>query len=493
MTAELLARIGGPIAAAGFAVLLLAHPRAFRLAGLAALGLGAGLLVPILTPSGASPWLLAGGVVVVALAVGLALLFERKPWALAVLALVTIPARIPVPVGGEKNNLLVPLYAVVLGGAVWFGWSLWRGSAGSRELGALSWPLAAFVGWTGVSIAWTIDPDRAAVELLAFFLPFGVLAVALARLPWSERGVVWLCRLLLAMGLLFAAVGIFQWVTHGVFWNHKVIADNTFASFYRVNSLFWDPSIYGRFLVVAILVAVAVLLFGPWRRYDLALSVLVLVLWIGLFLSFSQSSFASLIVGLVVAGILAWRRRALAAVGVAAALLMLVGFGSPSQAAGSTAPSAAAESGLNRATRGRFDLLKNGLRIAIDHPVIGVGVGGFTKAYRESVRVPHRMKTPASHNTPVTVAAETGIVGLGIFAWFLVAAFSTPFRRTGSGPPVVRVAGIAAGLALTAIFVHSLFYNAFVEDPLMWGFLALAAIAARESGRLTTGRSATSR
>jgi O-antigen ligase len=122
-----------------------------------------------------------------------------------------------------------------------------------------------------------------------------------------------------------------------------------------------------------------------------------------------------------------------------------------------------------------------------------VGVGGFTTAYRERVRVARRVKTPASHNTPVTVAAETGIVGLGLFAWLLVVAFVVPFRRAGSGPPTVRIAGVAAGLGLTAIFVHSLFYNAFVEDPLMWGFLALAAIAARESGRLTTGRSATSR
>jgi O-antigen ligase len=493
VSAELLARIGGPIAAAGLAVLLLAHPRGLRLAGLAAVGLGVGLLVPILTPSGTSPWLLAGGLVVVGLAVGLAWLFEQTPWALAVLALLTVPARIPVPVGGDTNNLLVPLYAVILGGAVWLGWSIWRDSPRSRELGALSWPLAAFVGWTGLSIAWTIDPDRGAVELLAFLMPFGVLAVSLARLPWSERGVAWLCRLLLALALLFAAVGIFQWATHNVFWNDKVIADNTFATFYRVNSLFWDPSIYGRFLVVAILVALAVLLFGPWRRHDLAVSVLTLVLWLGLFFSFSQSSFASLIVGLVVAGVLAWRRQALAVVGAAAALLLLVGFAPPPRSIDSASLSAGADTGLNRATRGRFELVSNGLRIAIDHPVVGVGVGGFTKAYRERVRVPPRIKTPASHNTPVTVAAETGVVGLGLFAWFLVVAFAVPFRRTGSGSPAVRVAGVATGLGLTAIFVHSLFYNAFVEDPLLWGFLALATLAARESAGSPTDRSATSR
>ena len=490
MSAELLARIGGPMAAAGFAALLLAHPRAWRLTGLAAVGVGVGLMLPILTPSGTSPWLLAGGVIVAAIAVGLAWLFERQPWALAVLALVTVPARIPIPVGGEKNNLLVPLYAVVLGAAVSLGWSLWGDAARARELGALSWPLAAFVGWTGLSVAWTIDPDRGALELVAFVMPFGLLAVALARLRWSEIGVTWLARLLFAMALLFAAVGIFQWATHSVFWNQKVIADNTFASFYRVNSLFWDPSIYGRFLVVAILVALAVLLFGPWRQYDLWLCLLIVVLWVGLFFSFSQSSFASLIVGVVVAGVLGWRRHAFVVVGATAALLMLVGVGPPLRATDSPSLSAAADTEINRATRGRFELVRNGLRIAADHPVVGVGVGGFTKAYRERVPVSNRVKTPASHNTPVTVAAETGIVGLGLFAWLLVMAFVVPFRRTGSGPPAVRVAGVAAGLGLTAIFVHSLFYNAFVEDPLMWGFLALATLAARESA---TDRSATSR
>jgi O-antigen ligase len=490
LTAEVLARIGGPVAAAGFAALLLANPRVWRLTGLAAVGVGVGLMLPILTPSGTSPWLLAGGVIVAAVAVGLAWLFERRPWALAMLALVTVPARIPIPVGGEKNNLLVPLYAVVLGAAVSLGWSLWGGAARARELGALSWPLATCVGWTGLSVAWTIDPDRGALELVAFVMPFGLLAVALARLRWSEIGVTWLARLLFAMALLFAAVGIFQWATHSVFWNQKVIADNTFASFYRVNSLFWDPSIYGRFLVVAILVALAVLLFGPWRQYDLWLCLLIVVLWVGLFFSFSQSSFASLIVGVVVAGVLGWRRHAFVVVGATAALLMLVGVEPPLRATDSPSLSAGADTEINRATRGRFDLVRNGLRIAADHPVVGVGVGGFTKAYRERVPVSNGVKTPASHNTPVTVAAETGIVGLGLFAWLLVMAFVVPFRRTGSGPPAVRVAGVAAGLGLTAIFVHSLFYNAFVEDPLMWGFLALATLAARESA---TDRSETSR
>jgi O-antigen ligase len=136
---------------------------------------------------------------------------------------------------------------------------------------------------------------------------------------------------------------------------------------------------------------------------------------------------------------------------------------------------AASEQGLNRATRGRFDLVKYGIRIALDHPVAGVGIAGFEKAYRERVDVPRPVKSPASHNTPVTVAAETGIVGLALFTWLVVVALGVPLRGAAS-TPTIAVARLAVGLGLTAIFVHSLFYAAFFEDPLTWGLFALAVL-----------------
>jgi hypothetical protein len=310
LTAEVLARVAGPIGAGGLALLFVASPRWARFLGFAATLVGMGLLVPLLLPSGDALLLVGGGVAVAALTAGLGVLFQLHPWALPLLALAAVPARIPIPVGGNTNNLLVPLYVVIAGAAVSLGWSLWREvPARRRELGAVAWPLAAFVAWVGLSLAWTNDAERGAVELLAFYLPFGLLAVALVRLDWNAAGVVWLFRLLLAMGLLFAVVGIWQWATRSVFWNPKVIADNAFATFYRVNSLFWDPSIYGRFLAVAILVTLTALLLGPWRRWDWHLGIAVVVLWVGLFFSFSQSSFAALIAGLVVVGALGWRRR----------------------------------------------------------------------------------------------------------------------------------------------------------------------------------------
>jgi O-antigen ligase len=481
VTAEILARAGGPVGAGGLALLFVAAPRWARLLGFVAGLVGIGLLVPLLLPSGGRLFLAGGGVAAAALTVALGALFQRHPWALPPLALAAVPARIPITVGGSTNNLLLPLYVVIAGAVVALGWNLWREvPARRRELGVLAWPLAAFVGWVGLSIAWTNDPERGAVELLAFYLPFGLLAVALVRLDWSTEGVVWLFRLLLAIGLLFAVVGIWQWATRGVFWNPKVIADNAFATFYRVNSLFWDPSIYGRFLVVAILVTLTAVALGPWRRWDWHLGIAILVLWVGLFFSFSQSSFAALIAGVIVVGVLGWRQRALVPVGAAAVLLLAAGMTLIQPHGTRQAVGANEEHSLNRATRGRFELVKNGLEIALDHPIVGVGVGGFTKAYQERVDVP-RAKTPASHNTPVTVAAEGGIVGIAFFAWLAVAAFLVLFRRTGPDPPVAYAACSAAALGLTGIFVHSLFYASLFEDPLTWGFLALATLAGRES------------
>src|SRR6185312_2673869 len=150
-----------------------------------------------------------------------------------------------------------PLYAVVAVAAVALAWELYGEEPRSRELGPLAWPVAAFVAWEGLSLAWSKDVREGAIELLFFVLPFGLLAVALARLAWSRAWVTFLYAQLTAMALVFAVIGIVQYESRQIFWNPKVAVDNAYAPsswFYRVNSVFYDPSIYGRFLAIAILV-----------------------------------------------------------------------------------------------------------------------------------------------------------------------------------------------------------------------------------------------
>ena len=473
---------GGIIGALGVAALMVVPGRPLRLAALAATLVGGAILVVTLRPEGNDALIAAAGVVGAVVAVLLGALFVRWPWLLPMAALACAPARVPVKIGGEEASLLLPLYVVVSGGVVALAWELWRGEVRSRELGPLSWPLAAFLAWAGVSLLWSDGPRQGAVSLAAFFLPFGLLALMAARLPWQRRWLKALTVELVALAAAFAAIGVYQWATRDVFWNPKVIVSNAYAPFFRVNSVFWDPSIYGRFLVVAIVVALVVALYGE-SRDSIYAGVAIVGLWVGLLFSFSQSSFVALIAGVVGAIALAWQRRAVIALACAAVALLAAGF---------VVPSVRAEilDNTDRATGNRSSLVRKGTRIAVDHPLGGVGLGGFKRAYGE--RVGFRAADPAraaSHNTPVTVAAETGLPGLLLFGWLAGTALWLPFRRASRS--FAGRASLCFGLALVTILVHSLFYNAFFEDPMSWGLLGLTALgyAWRTSARASRARS----
>ena len=472
MSSEL-ARAAGAIGGAGLVLLLVAVRRDLRVLGLAAWAVGCLLLALYLAPHGHHRVLAAAAVVGAILAVCGAWLVLRVPWLLAVATLACVPARIPVHVGSTQANLLLPLYAVVAVAAIALAWELYGDDVRSRELGPLAWPLALFVGWESVSLLWSQDVRQGAIELLFFVLPFALLAVVLARLPWSRMWVLTLYVQLALMALAFAAIGIVQYESRNIFWNPKVRVDNAYAPngwFYRVNSVFYDPSIYGRFLVVAIVASLALVL---WRRMDAlwaTAAVLTLgITWAGLLPSFSQSSFVSLMGAVMLAAILVWKKRSLFL--IAATIGVLIG-------ATVASPTVRHKASFSHITSGRSTLVSKGARVAFHHPVIGVGVGGFKHAYGVLAHLHGREpKAAASHTTPITVAAETGFPGLLLLLWLVGAALVVAFRRLRRG--FDGAARLAFGLALVVILVHCLFYNALLEDPTFWGLLALVVVGSQ--------------
>jgi hypothetical protein len=463
------ARVGGVVAALGLAVLVLAPRRAQRFFALLAWFAGCVALALWLAPDGHRV-LYAGAAAAGLAAAGLlAALFVVVPWTLAVAILACAPVRVQLSIGDTDGKLLVPLYLVTAAAALALGWQFVRGDRRARELGVVAWPVALLVAWTGLSFAWSVDARQGAIFLLFYLLPFGLLAVAVSRLPWREGWVRALYLELAGMALVFGLIGGWQYLTRDVFWNPKVIVANAYAPsawFYRVNSVFYDPSIYGRFLVVAIVAGLVLVLFGRGAG-AVAAALAAGVTWLGLLPSFSQSSFLALgIAGLIVLASYWWRRGALAI-----AIVALLALG-----AGITAATAR-DSGVAHAMGGRARLVSNGVRIAIDHPVVGVGAGGFRRAYAERVGLKGREpKSAASHNTAVTIAAETGGVGLALFAWLLAAAFVVALRGV---PSATRIA--LAGI-LIALLVHCLFYDALLQDVMFWGVVALLAA----SGAATT-------
>jgi putative inorganic carbon (hco3(-)) transporter len=468
------AQVGAIVGAVGLAVLLLTRDRRARLAGLASWAVGLGVLGLTLLPDLRPELLAAAGLAGLLLSVGGAWALDRWPYLLAFLTIASVPARIPLDLGDDEVSLLLPLYAVIGSLALQLGWRLLRDDRRSRELGPVAWPLSLFVVWSAVSMLWTNDVDRGALFMGAFLLPFGLLSLGIARLPWRGRMLTWLWGLLVATAAVFAAIGVVQWWTRNVFWNPRVIVENAYAPFFRVNSVFWDPSVYGRYLVLAILASLTGILLGGVKGWRIVgLYAVVVTTWLGLLLSLSQSSFVALAVGIVVAAGVAWGQRVTLALLAMAFLALGIGFAVPQVRDELVGKS---RSELRKITRGRSDLVGQGVRIALDRPVAGVGIGGFPRAYGDRIGkfAGSDAKRVASHTTPVTVAAEQGAVGLVLYLSLLVVAFGATLRGLGHG--FTSRVSLAVGVCLVAIAVHSLFYAAFFEDPMTWALLGLVGL-----------------
>ena len=409
----------------------------------------------------------AGVVLGVAALAALAVWFDRTPAAFPLCAAAAIPFRIPIASGGSTSNLLVPLYVVVGAGALAYAIPRIFGErSDERERPAtlLEWLLAGTVVLYALQAWYSGDFSKALENVVFFYVPFALLFALLARITWSRRLMVQVLTVLSVLALAFACIGFVEYATRHLFLNPKVIASNQFESYFRVNSLFFDPNIYGRFLAIVMIGLAAVLIWSTRPRDVWTVTLVLAVLMAGLVLTLSQSSFAALLLGLLVLAGARWSPRWAVGVGVAA---LVVGAIFVVAAPSSIRLDLNSSKGADTATSGRYDLLKGGINLFGDKPLKGYGSGAFSRAYRHAERGSSAERAvSASHTIPITVAAEQGLPGLLVYIWLLVVAFLALLRGVRGDP--VRAA-IAA--AFVALVLHTWSYASFLEDPLTWALL----------------------
>jgi uncharacterized membrane protein len=467
----------GVIGAAGLAVLFLRRDRRERLAALVAvalgtLGLGLDLAHVHRVTSALSdhPPLAAVGIVlaIAGLVFG-TWLGLRWPWLLPLCALAAAPVRVPVHLGGQEAFLLVPLYAVIACAWLVLVVELLRGDQHAIVGRFIGLPVALYLLLAAFSLAWSADTHQGAITTAFFLLPFGFLAAAMARRPADVGELGWLLRLDVAGALLIALIALVQWRTHTIIWhNPKLEISNLYARFYRVSSIFYDPSVYGRFLAIAIALGAGALALRLVNR-AIALAVILFVVWLGLVVSYSQSSFVALAAGLLACAAIVYGVRGLVVLAVCVLVLTAAGLAVPSVRDKLRSHS------TSSITSDRSTLTGTGVRLAAHHPIDGVGLGGFLQAAKgKRGNANAKGAKGASHVMPITVAAELGLPGLILLVWMLAALATAAVRR---GP--LREPRLLLGIGLLVILVHSLFYTAFFEDPLTWGLLALLAATAR--------------
>src|SRR5438105_7456088 len=255
---------------------------------------------------------LDAGLAVVGAAVALAVLcvvIHRRPESFPLLAIAALPFRLPISAEGRTVNLLIPLYLVVVAGTLVLlvPRILRRREPAPR---GLEWLLAATLALYALQSAYSTDAAKAAENLAFFYIPFALLFVLLRDVRWT-RGLLLSCLAVAAgIAVVLAGVGFIEYGRKELFLNPKVVAANQYDNYFRVNSLFFDPNVYGRFLALVMIAITAVVLWSR-RRRDMLIAAAVLA-WLlgGLVTSFSQSSIAALLLGLAMLAAYRWEVRA---------------------------------------------------------------------------------------------------------------------------------------------------------------------------------------
>jgi O-antigen ligase/polysaccharide polymerase Wzy-like membrane protein len=492
VTASVLQLFGMLAACGGAAVALLAHdPRLRYGAALVALVAAPALVAGDVWHSARfvdlrhHPATLAAAILGTALAVaGGAVVFRRIPWLLPVSLFAALSLRVPVHLGGQTAHLLVPLYVVIAAGLVCFAYGALVGerarAADGRSEGGVStaadWPaaewlrraLAATLVVYAIQSAYTVDVSNAIENASFFLVPFAVMFVLLTEVRWTRQVLGYVLVGVSAMGLLFAAVAFGEYAARDLILSRgNLLESNQLHLYFRVNSLFYDPNVFGRYMALTLVALGAYLAWTRGTRAPVLAAIVSGILLGALAFSYSITSFVALVAGMLVVAALRWSVRWALAGG--AAILICGGIFVLVSGTGQT-DFGSGES-LNAASSGRVNLVKGGTTLARDRPLWGWGSGSFGAAFTRHI---HRGKTTESHNEPITVAAEQGGIGLAVYLTLVVLALIVLF--SGASASAVSAATAACFVAMV---VHSLGYAGFTTDPATWALLGLGLAVRR--------------
>lgn len=378
----------------------------------------------------------------------------------------------------------------VLVSVILLGWciSLWRRGE-SIPSTPLDGPILALGAVWIISTAFAVDP-RVSVEALwqlGVFVLFFYILVDMMR-SWGPPAVI--------QPLFFAAgvvvfMALFEFVSwyFGLSW----LPNTSHLSWLSIGGLSQPipPAIYRLTytLNVATFLAGYLSLLMPvvlaWAVTSTPVTRGGLLVWlvgalVDMMLAFSRGGLLSLGVSAVVFGALlalgqpGWRTRAaallrdwrvwavlagLVVIGAAAALYSLRGdpFGHQS------------------GDRERFQLWNSAWQIGLTHPISGAGPYSFGRAMR-AFRDPTVVGDHfiSSHDIPLQVFAETGLLGVMALAWLLGVAAMLVWRRwrSADGAERIRIAGIAAALAG---FSAQNLGDTLVNIPVLLPWLAMGA------------------
>ncbi len=291
----------------------------------------------------------------------------------------------------------------------------------------LLWPLLGL--WLVVALQWvtgiTVVPFLTRIELLKYsaLLALFFLCVQSYRTRAHWHAFVWF---LLSFGFAVSLFGILQHFTFNgkLYWVREM----------RYGGIPFGPYVnrnhFAGLMELLIPPGVAIQVLGAERRDQLPLVTLFTMLPIGaLFLSASRGGIISFVAEMAFLVILILLRRREKKVLVAAALTLSLAVVLVSWLGiGRALDRFASYKGLEVSEGRRVEMLQGSLRIFLDHPVIGTGLGTLQDVFpRYDTMYDHKLVNH-SHNDYAEALAETGVIGGLCCLAFLIILFRNAWK-----------------------------------------------------------------
>lgn len=146
---------------------------------------------------------------------------------------------------------------------------------------------------------------------------------------------------------------------------------------------------------------------------------------------------------------------------------------------------------------GRIDLAELAVGVISDNPILGVGANNFAYALDPYITVDFaRSWVSTVHNKYLLVWAETGLIGLASFLFFIGSALVRLSRVVRAELPVLSplAAGVGAGIIANMVHMWVEIYHSRAQTQMIWLMVGLGiaiGLLARTSDRVTPDASPT--
>jgi O-antigen ligase len=357
----------------------------------------------------------------------------------------------------------------------WLGTIAARGSeslAALRRHKGILFLIAALLIWLVLSVAWVDSMTLAGEGLWLWVVPMLMAPVVATTLntPSKIRAVVFG---LTFGGLVSLAVGAFApHIAEPTPW----IKEHTLQTG-RLYGASTDPNLLAAGLLPAIIL-VAALISGVRRRgRRLMLLAVIATMLVGVAATASRGAILASAVAVVAAvALLRGRRKPALAVAGLCVTLVAVGF--------LLLPAALQRIETADDKGGRDALWTSAARMALDHPLIGVGIGNYVHHSPDYARGPGALEQVGlvaeertyAHNVYLQLAAETGFIGLALYlallAAFLAAAWRAARRFDDRGDRRFATFCRAVMVGTLAMMTMAVFH--WWVDPRLWLLLGLS-------------------